>query len=207
MKIRHLLTAVALIAAGTVHAGGDAAIGKKKAETCMGCHAVKSYFNVYPSYKVPKLAGQNATYLENALKGYRDGTRKHETMKANAANLTDQDIADIAAFFAAEQYEAADANQPQDPELVAKGEEKAASCAACHGAKGISANPMWPSLAGQHPSYLENSLQSYVDGRRNDPTMSGMAAPLTEEDRKALAAYFASQEGLKSVEMPAKFGF
>lgn len=204
MNIRTLLTAVALMAAATVHANGDVAMGQKKAETCMGCHAVKSYFNVYPSYKVPKLAGQHAEYIEVALKAYRSGDRIHETMKANAANLSDQDIADIAAFFAAEKYDTEETNRPQNAALVAAGKEKSASCAACHGAEGVSANPIWPILAGQHPSYLENSLESYVDGRRNNAVMTGMATPLTEEDRKALAAYYASLPGVQSVKMPAK---
>lgn len=203
MKIRHILIALALVGAGTANAAGDVAMGKKKAETCMGCHAVKGYFNVYPSYKVPKLAGQNATFLENALKAYRDGSRTHETMKANAANLTDQDIADIAAYFAAEQYETAEKSIDLNADLIAAGQEKATTCAACHGAEGISSNPMWPTLAGQHPSYIENALESYVDGRRNDPTMRGMAAALSEDDREALAAYYASlPNGIQSVKMP-----
>ena len=205
MKIRHMLTALALLGAGTANAAGDVAIGKKKAETCMGCHAVKGYFNVYPSYKVPKVAGQNATFIENALKGYRDGSRTHETMKANAANLSDQDIADIAAFFAAEKYATEESSNPQNAALVALGKEKSASCAACHGAAGIAANPMWPTLAGQHPSYIINALESYTDGRRNDPTMKGMAAGLDSEARKALAAYYSSLPGgVQSLKMPAK---
>jgi len=79
---------------------GDAAEGAKKAYTCLGCHGVKHYVNTYPTYHVPKLAGQHQVYLISALKAYRDGQRKHETMQANAASLSDQDIADIAAYFA-----------------------------------------------------------------------------------------------------------
>ncbi|HMM76219.1 MAG TPA: c-type cytochrome [Gammaproteobacteria bacterium] len=83
-------------------AEGDAAAGRKAAETCLGCHAVETYFNVYPTYHVPKVGGQSAAYVEAALKAYRDGGRKHATMNANAANLSDQDIANIAAFFASQ---------------------------------------------------------------------------------------------------------
>ncbi len=206
MNITHLLTAVALLAAGAAHAAGNPVAGKKKAETCMGCHAVTGYFNVYPSYKVPKLAGQNAAFLENALKGYREGSRSHATMKANAANLSDQDIADIAAFFAAEKYSGQEKMIDLKPEQIALGKAKANTCAACHGANGIATNPAWPSLAGQHPSYIENALKSYQDGRRNDPTMTGMAASLTDADRAALAAYFASLPGgVQSLKMPEKF--
>lgn len=84
----------------SVLAEGDAKAGAEKAYTCMGCHGVKHYVNTYPTYHVPKLAGQHQTYLVAALKAYRDGLRKHETMQANASSLTDQDIDDIAAFFA-----------------------------------------------------------------------------------------------------------
>jgi len=86
--------------AGPVWSAGDAAEGGKKAYTCLGCHGVKHYVNTYPTYHVPKLAGQHEAYLISALKAYRAGQRKHETMQANAALLSDQDIADIAAFFA-----------------------------------------------------------------------------------------------------------
>ena len=73
--------------------------GKDKAETCLGCHAIEGYNNVYPTYKVPKVAGQNADYIISALKAYRNKDRVHETMHANASGLTDQDIIDIAKYF------------------------------------------------------------------------------------------------------------
>tara|TARA_B100001564_G_scaffold344859_1_gene342861 strand:+ start:444 stop:758 length:315 start_codon:yes stop_codon:yes gene_type:complete len=73
--------------------------GKEKAETCLGCHAIPGYNNVYPTYKVPKLAGQNADYVISALKAYRNKDRDHETMHANAVALTDQDIIDLAKYF------------------------------------------------------------------------------------------------------------
>lgn len=80
---------------------GDAVEGEKKAQTCMGCHDVEGYYNVYPSYRVPKIWGQHADYIAAALNGYKKGQRKHETMTSQAASLSDKDIADIAAFFAA----------------------------------------------------------------------------------------------------------
>ena len=82
-------------------AEGDADEGRRKAETCLGCHASPNAENPYPFYRVPKVGGQAADYVVAALKAYRDGTRPHPTMQANAANLTDQDIDDIAAYFAA----------------------------------------------------------------------------------------------------------
>lgn len=99
--IRGLLSSLLIVSAGTATAeGGDAVAGRLAAETCLGCHAVESYFNVYPSYHVPKIGGQQAGYIASALKAYREGSRKHDTMHANAADLTDETIANIAAYFA-----------------------------------------------------------------------------------------------------------
>lgn len=86
--------------AGASQAAGNAEAGEKKAQTCMGCHAVKGYYNVYPTYRVPRIWGQHEAYLVAALKGYKNGDRSHETMTSQAASLSDQDMADIAAYFA-----------------------------------------------------------------------------------------------------------
>jgi cytochrome c553 len=77
----------------------DPARGELLFETCRGCHAVEGYYNVYPSYRVPKLGGQNAAYIVAALHSYREGARTHDTMHANASALSEQDLADIAAFL------------------------------------------------------------------------------------------------------------
>ena len=81
-------------------AAGDIEAGKIKSYTCTGCHGIPGYKNVYPTYHVPKIGGQNVAYLEAALKAYRDGERDHSTMVLQAEALSDQDIADIAAYFA-----------------------------------------------------------------------------------------------------------
>ena len=78
---------------------GDAARGKGLTYTCRGCHGITGYKNAYPSYHVPKLGGQSETYLNNALKEYRGGKRKHPTMQAQAESFSEQDIADIAAYL------------------------------------------------------------------------------------------------------------
>ena len=78
---------------------GDAARGKGLTYTCRGCHGITGYKNAYPSYRVPKLGGQSETYLNNALKEYRGGKRKHPTMQAQAESFSEQDIADIAAYL------------------------------------------------------------------------------------------------------------
>lgn len=79
---------------------GDPESGRIKANTCLGCHAIPSYTNTYPTYHVPKVGGQHPEYIIAALLAYRSGLRAHDTMHGNAAALSDQDIADIAAFFA-----------------------------------------------------------------------------------------------------------
>ncbi|OKY27039.1 MULTISPECIES: c-type cytochrome [Thalassotalea] len=75
---------------------------------------------------------------------------------------------------------------------IAKGKEKAATCGVCHGATGISTTPMYPNLAGQQEQYLYKQLKDFKSGARKDPMMTGMAMPLTDEDMKNLAAYYAS---------------
>lgn len=101
MKLLHITAALALAAvSGVALAQGNKEEGAKKAFTCTGCHGIAHYFNVYPSYKVPKVAGQHADYLVAALKAYKSGERGHGTMQAQARSLSDQDMADIAAYFA-----------------------------------------------------------------------------------------------------------
>ena len=80
-------------------ATGNAETGRVLAYTCQGCHGITGYKNAYPSFKVPLIGGQSAEYLAQALHEYRDGTRKHPTMQAQAQSFSDQDIADIAAFL------------------------------------------------------------------------------------------------------------
>jgi len=100
-----LVLAVGLSSPGLA---ADAAAGRVKADTCMGCHGIPGYNNVYPTYRVPRLGGQNAAYIEAALKAYRSGERSHPTMQAQANSLSDEDIADIAAFISSAPHHARD---------------------------------------------------------------------------------------------------
>jgi len=96
-----LLLWVGLAMAGAACAQeGNAEAGREKAATCLGCHGVPTYSNVYPTYHVPKLGGQHAQYIVSALKAYKAGKRGHSTMHAQAATLSEQDMVDIAAYFA-----------------------------------------------------------------------------------------------------------
>ncbi|MDT8437801.1 MAG: cytochrome c [Wenzhouxiangellaceae bacterium] len=78
---------------------GDPERGRVLGFTCTGCHGIPMYKNVYPTYTVPKLGGQNQEYLVSALKAYRAGERRHATMQAQASTLSDQDILDITAWL------------------------------------------------------------------------------------------------------------
>ena len=79
---------------------------------------------------------------------------------------------------------------------IERGKAKSVSCQACHGPTGNSENAAFPKLAGQYPSYLLHAMRAYSSGKRTNPIMQGMAAPLNEQDREDLAAWFSSQQGL-----------
>ncbi|MEJ0005086.1 MAG: c-type cytochrome [Steroidobacteraceae bacterium] len=147
------------------------------------------YRNAYPNYSVPKLVGQHPEYLIAALQEYRGDQRSHATMHAQASELSDQDMADIAAYFAGTplQAAAAPANAPAAPAAVAV-------CAACHGATGISAVPNYPNLAGQHEDYLKREIAEYKDGGRKNVIMASMAATIKDADVEALADYFSKMK-------------
>ncbi|HXS73588.1 MAG TPA: cytochrome c [Rhodanobacteraceae bacterium] len=91
--------ACASFAVNAAAPAGNAAAGKAKVYTCHGCHGIPGYENAYPNYHVPRIAGQNEQYLVNALHEYQSGDRTHPTMGAQADSLSDQDIADIAAYL------------------------------------------------------------------------------------------------------------
>jgi cytochrome c553 len=184
-----LLAALGLAAvATTASADGDAAAGRVKFETCRGCHAVPGYTNAFPQYHVPKVGGQHAARIVAALHAYKSGERKHPTMIAQAASLSDQDMQDIAAYLTADKasYTALTGLTPP---------EKAAVCAACHGSDGVSPSPEFPVLAGQHRDYLVRALTDYKSGARANPIMGAQAMSLTPAEIEALARWFAAQAG------------
>lgn len=102
MKPALLLATCLALASFSIAASakGDIANGKQLAYTCTGCHGIVEYKNAYPSYRVPKIGGQNEQYLVAALKGYKNRERNHPTMQAHAQSFSEQDIADIAAYLA-----------------------------------------------------------------------------------------------------------
>src|SRR5690606_1386903 len=110
-------------------AGGNVAAGKTRAYTCHGCHGIANYKNAFPQYSVPKLGGQNAKYIENALKAYASGERSHPTMYSQATGMTDEIRADLAAFFAGQSSE-------PSGQVVGTPPPATQTCVACHGADG-----------------------------------------------------------------------
>jgi cytochrome c553 len=171
---------------------GDPVIGEKKFYTCYGCHGVENYRNAYPDYSVPELRHQSAAYIIAALQEYKSGERPHPTMHAQASSLSDQDMADIAAYL--------QGSDEVKPSAAVSGPvpKQVAPCAACHGENGLGVEapltPKPPVLAGQHADYLEQALTAYHNGRRKNVIMDGMAQLLpTEEDIKVVAGYFSSQ--------------
>jgi cytochrome c553 len=197
---------------------GDAVAGEKKIAMCEGCHNLPRYQASFPEiYKVPMIAGQNAKYIASALTAYRKGDRKHPTMRAIAGSLSDQDIADVAAYYshlgspagaAAAAAPAASAPAPAAPPEVAALITKG-NCVSCHG-NNFSApiDPSYPKLAGQHADYLFAALKAYQTDHnplvgRSNAIMMGMARPFTHPEIKAIAAYLGSLPGdLKTVQQP-----
>jgi cytochrome c553 len=167
-------------------APGNPQRGKQLSYTCLGCHGVDGYKNAYPNYSVPELEGQHPEYLGTALKEYRDGDRAHLTMHSQASTLTDQDIADIVAYFA---------GKPLTADSKPEGTIPAAAqlCTSCHGANGVGITPQYPTLAGQHPDYIVRALEEYKKGGRKNPIMAGMAATVKDEDMAIIADYFSKQ--------------
>jgi cytochrome c553 len=168
-------------------ADGDAVRGAKLAYTCMGCHGIPNYKNTYPTYSVPKLAGQSAEYIVTALTGYKNGTRGHGTMHSHAATMSDQDMRDIAAYLTSA------ASVQRNPNARADAAPKAAQqlCVSCHGVDGVAIAPNYPTLAGQYADYLEQALHEYKAGSRKDPVMGTFVGQLKDGEIRDLADYFA----------------
>ena len=162
--------------------------------TCLGCHGVVSYNNIYPTYKVPKLGNQHKDYLVAALKAYRSGERSHPTMRAHASNLSDSDIVKIAEYFSSIKYQEQVTNT-DDIEMI----EEANSCVGCHGADGNSMIPTFPKIAGQYQDYLYHALKAYKNGERNNAIMNGISSTLNEKQMKKLSKYFSSQKGMQKI--------
>jgi len=193
VRLSALITATALAAWMSAPASaqqqtleGNPARGKALSYTCLGCHGVDGYKNAYPNYSVPELEGQHPEYLMAALHGYRDGDRAHITMHSQASTLSDQDIADIASYFAGKPLAAG-------AKAIGTVPQAAQVCTSCHGQDGVGITPQYPSLAGQHPDYIVRALEEYKKGGRKNPIMKGFASQLKDADMEVIADYFSQQ--------------
>jgi cytochrome c553 len=174
--------------AAGAHAAGDAARGAQLGYTCLGCHGIDNYKNVYPTYSVPRLAGQHPEYLVAALKAYKSKERSHATMHAQSVSLSDQDMQDIAAYLAGPALAAGTQPQGTAPAKVTE------VCVACHGKDGVGLTPDYPTLTGQHADYIVRALQDYKKGNRKNAIMPAFAGQLSDADIEAAAAYYAAQQ-------------
>ncbi len=160
----------------------------EKVAVCSGCHGAEGR-SVVPDN--PVLASQHGTYLMSALQAYVKGERDHGIMKTMAERLSADDMAEITAYYAAQAPHQSAVMPTGD---AARGKDKTAACAGCHGADGRSENPMFPKLAGQHAVYLSKALQAYKSGARKNAMMApGMLESMSDQDIDDIAAYFSSQ--------------
>jgi cytochrome c553 len=191
------LAAAILLAmlSGTSAAQGDAETGRELGYTCLGCHGIEGQRNAYPSFRVPRLGGQKHEYLETALYAYRAGTRPHPTMQAQAGSLTDENIDDLLAWLTSF-GEAADTATAEQVAAV----EAAQICVTCHGADAAEVMPTPPVLAGQHADYLVHALGQYKDGTRSGNVMAAFAANLSDAEMELIAAFYASQDGVSTLD-------
>ena len=195
-------TVVAALGAQAQTPVGDVKAGESKAAMCIGCHGIPGYQNSFPeNHKVPKISGQSAPYIAGALQAYRKGDRKHPTMRGIAGSLSDQDIADLAAFYSGHNPGVTAPEQPKAaPAAVAALLEKGA-CVSCHGANfSKPIDPSYPKVAGQYADYLYVALKSYnVQGNpyigRANPIMAGITQQFSNAELKQIANYLATVQG------------
>ncbi len=194
---------------------GDAKAGETKNAMCIGCHGIPGYQSSFPEvYKVPMISGQSAKYIASALNAYKKGERKHPTMRNIADSLSDQDIADLSAYYSAHGA-VAGAELPAKPAKEPSAEVQAllnkANCASCHGANfNKPVDPSYPKIGGQHADYLFVALKAYKTENnpkvgRGNAIMAGMAKQYTNAELKQLANYLSSVEGELKVVPQGKF--
>lgn len=194
------LAGLALVASLPVGAAGDKTAGKAKAAVCAGCHGADGN-SVNPEW--PKLAGQHESYIFKQLQEFKAGTRQDALMAGQVAALSEQDMQDVAAYFASQTATVGEA----DEATVAAGEAMfrggnntagIAACMGCHAPNG-NGNPMakFPSLSGQHATYTAKQLKSFRSGARaNDAgkMMRNVAVRMTDAEIEAVSNYIS---GLK----------
>lgn len=201
LRLAAILSFCSLSGAAAAQAAGSVEDGQLKAATCGACHGQDGN-SLNPEW--PSLAGQHAQYIVKALKAYAPGgSRNNPLMLGQVATLSEQDMQDLGAYFAAQTRTPATA----DPELVAMGERLyrggnknrgISACIACHGPRGLG-NPgaSYPAIAGQHAIYSAATLRAYARGERKSDAnqmMRNIANLLTEDEILAVSSYIQGLE-------------
>lgn len=194
-KLAALLPLIITLGTTGAQAGGDPAAGKTKSVTCAGCHGSDGN-SANPLW--PNLAGQHPEYLAVQLKHFKDGDRQNALMSSMAVGLSDQDMADLAAYFANQPLKAGTTPE-EHVEAGAKiyrggnPESGVPACMACHGPAGQGNGPSgYPALQAQHAAYTAKTLQDYASGARGGgqaEVMQAIAASMSPEEIEAVSAY------------------
>ena len=164
---------------------GDAGLGQVASEPCAGCHGDNGNAS---GAEMPTLAGQDARYFVKAMKAYQDGKRHHQQMFDAVNELSETNVDNLAAFYAGQQPVRRDVRTPlTTTEWVNR-------CERCHGIDGNSTDPRFPMLAGQDPTYLADTLQSYVGTTRSNTTMHAMSDPLSAADIERIVEHYSTRE-------------
>jgi len=173
----------------------DLAKGQATAATCMACHTADGSRGAPAN---PILQGQHAEYLAKQLHEFKSGKRKNAIMQGMAAALSDDDIRNVAAFYASKE---AKPGAAKNKATVLQGEKiwragiadrKIAACAGCHGPNGAGIPAQYPKLSGQHADYTEAQLLAFRSGlRANNVQMTGVAAKMNDAEIKAVSDYVA----------------
>ena len=168
----------------------DAEAGEKKAEVCAACHGIDGNSTI-PLY--PILAKQTARYLYMQLRDYKRGRRKDPAMSPMAANLSKQDMLDLAAYYSSQKFNGK--NSRGNNELIAKGKaaSDAALCTICHLGKFAGQNEI-PRASGQHYEYTLKQLKDFKERRRTNDAgnMTAVVRTMSDEDLEAMAAYLST---------------
>ena len=160
----------------------DPEAGRAVAGMCRTCHGLDGYARIPIA---PHIGGEPQAYLEAQLKAFREGTRENEMMSIVAAGLSDTQIANVSAWYAAHRAEAA------LPAGVSA-DDAPETCVACHGADGISVVDDAPNLAGEVNIYIDTQLKAFRSGQREHEIMSPLAADLTDADIRNVADWYAA---------------
>ena len=197
MIYKTLIAVCAMLAlTGVSVAAGDAKAGKAKAVNCAGCHGVNGN-STNPAW--PKLAGQHAGFIAKQLADFKSGkTRSDPLMAGQVANLSQQDMDDLGAYFASQTGSQGAADEKlavAGAKLYRGGNKKkgVAACIACHGPTGAG-NPAakFPKLSGQHAAYVEKAMKDFRSGKRSNDMnnmMRNIAEKMSDKEIKAVASY------------------